>query len=389
MSTGTAPTIVAGSGMSATAATALDLGDGPRPQRAATNSHEGAVWGDFQIGRLLGRGGMGAVYAGRQMSLDRPVAIKVLIGHLSDNEDFRKRFLLEARAAARINSPHVVQVYYAGTHELVDFFAMEFVEGTDLARRLKDGWRPTPIECLQLMIQATRSLVALGEHKIVHRDIKPANFMFTTSGVVKLMDFGLVKMASEAHGLTQTGTVMGTVNYFSPEQGRGEVCDQRTDIYALGVMFYELLTGKLPFTGGDATSVIYQHIHADPKPPKVHNPNVSEPYQSVVLKCLAKDAGDRYQTAKDLLDDLERMQRGEMPLLPGGTRRQGAASVVDTRKLTLAAAVVIAAVILGLAIILRPSDTPAAVASAPAPTTSPPPMATSATVVAPALYISD
>jgi sugar lactone lactonase YvrE/predicted Ser/Thr protein kinase len=366
---GTAATQIAGpGGLSATAATALQI-DGPlRPASSATGSHEGEKWGDFLVGRLLGRGGMGAVYAGRQVSLDRPVAIKVLIGHLAQNEDFRKRFLLEARAAARINSPHVVQVYFAGTHGDMDFFAMEYVEGADLARKLKDGWRPTPAECLELIIQATRSLVALGEHHIVHRDIKPANYMLTTPGVVKLMDFGLVKFASEAHGLTQTGTIMGTVNYFSPEQGRGEVCDQRTDLYALGVMFYEMLTGKLPFTGGDATSVIYQHIHAVPKPPKLHNPSVTEPYQSVVLKCLEKEAKDRYQTAKELLVDLERISHGESPLLPGGAKRSATAlASATTRKLTLAAAVIIAAVILALAMLLRPAATTVTVASNPTP----------------------
>ena len=365
-----APTQIAGSGLlTATAATALDI-DGSRPQRAATNAHQGEVWGDFVLGDLLGRGGMGAVYRGRQVSLDRPVAIKVLSEQLSGSDDFRKRFLLEARAAARINSPHVVQVYFAGTHKEIDFFAMEYVEGTDLARKLKDGWHPTPPECLGLILQAVRSLVALGEHKIVHRDIKPANYMLTTAGQLKLMDFGLVRFASESHGLTQTGTVMGTVNYFSPEQGRGEVCDQRTDLYALGVMFYELLTGKLPFTGGDATSVIYQHIHAEPKPPKIHNPAVTEPYQSVVLKCLEKNAADRYQTAAELLGDLERINRGEAPLLTRRTKRAGTAdgtATTTTRKLTLAAAVVIAAVILGLAILLRPG-TPMAVATVPAAT---------------------
>lgn len=390
-----APTQVASpSGMSATAATARngeDLMTRP-PPAGPSGTYDGQVWGDFQFGKMLGRGGMGAVYAGRQMSLDRPVAIKVLIGHLADNEDFRKRFLLEARAAARINSPHVVQVYYAGTHNDVDFFAMEYVEGTDIARRLKDGWRPSPEECLELITQATRSLVALGEHKIVHRDIKPANYMLTTGGVVKLMDFGLVRFASEAHGLTQTGTIMGTVNYFSPEQGRGEVCDQRTDLYALGVMFYEMLTGKLPFTGGDATSVIYQHIHAEPKPPKVHNPSVTEPYQSVVLKCLEKEAKNRYQTAKELLEDLERISRGEHPLLPGGAKRSAtaAAAAATTRKLTLAAAVIIAAVILGLALLLRPSGTSVTVAasdlttgtSSTVPTTTTPPVAEPAVIAA-------
>ena len=350
------------SGDSATAATHLNVKATIVAPPAASGSHNGEVWGDFEIGKLLGRGGMGAVYQGRQISLDRPVAVKLLSEHLTHSDDFRKRFLLEARAAARINSPHVVQVYFAGSHLTAQkgethFFAMEYVEGTDLSRKLKDGYRPTPDECLGLVLQATRSLVALADHNIVHRDIKPANFMLTNRGQLKLMDFGLVKFASEAHGLTQTGTVMGTVNYFSPEQGRGEVCDQRTDIYALGVMFYEMLTARLPFTGGDATSVIYQHIHTEPKPPRIHNPAVTEPYQSIVLKCLAKDPDDRYKTAMELLADLERIQRGEQPLAVLATKkaaRIATATSPSPQRLTVAAAVVVAAVILGLAIFLRP-----------------------------------
>jgi serine/threonine protein kinase len=329
-------------------------------------------WGDFIFGKLLGRGGMGAVYEGRQVSLDRPVALKILSDHLTHSDDFKQRFLLEARAAARINSPFVVQVYFAGSHttaqnELIHFFAMEYVAGTDLSRKLKNGWRPTPPEALTLVIQAAKSLVALGEHTIVHRDIKPANFMLTTRGDLKLMDFGLVKFASEAHGLTQTGTVMGTVNYFSPEQGRGDNCDHRTDIYALGVMFYELLTGKLPFAGGDATSVIYQHIHAEPKPPREINPDVSLPYQAVVLKCLEKKASDRYATAAALLADLEAIQRG---LTPVAIEEQGKKTVVASEQsasnkapLFIAAAVILAAVVISLAIILKPASTPAAAVS--------------------------
>ena len=369
----TTPTQIARSpGLSGTDATTLNVGGAAPSLRATTGSHQHERWGDFVLGTLLGRGGMGSVYNGRQVSLDRPVAIKVLSEHLSGSEDFRKRFLLEARAAARINSPHVVQVYFAGSHNDIDFFAMEFVEGADLAKKLKDGWRPTPAECLTLIIQAVRSLVALGEHQIVHRDIKPANFMLTTSGQLKLMDFGLVKFATESHGLTQTGTVMGTVNYFSPEQGRGEICDQRTDLYALGVMFYELLTGKLPFTGDDATSVIYQHIHTEPKPPKVHNPAVTEPYQSVVLQCLEKKPADRYQTASELLGDLERIAREQPPLLTKRkkTTAKDLGASPTNRRLTLAVAVIIAAFIIALGIAVRPSPSIAVAMQEPTPVSS-------------------
>jgi serine/threonine-protein kinase len=208
-------------------------GSGKPKDKSSSGTHHNQVWGDFELGALLGRGGMGAVYRGRQISLDRPVAIKVLPSHLSENENFRQRFQLEAKAVAQISSPHVVGVYFAGQHDGHHYFAMEFVEGKDLGVRLRDGYKPTHREALDLVTQAARGLAAAGELGIVHRDIKPGNMMVTNKGLVKLMDFGLVRMArSEDTGLTMAGTVMGTVSYFSPEQGRGERCDCRTDIYA-------------------------------------------------------------------------------------------------------------------------------------------------------------
>ncbi len=364
---GTAPTLVKGA--RASDATRMDATQAPggeashrRGRGGVVDSWDGEVWGDFQLDELIGKGGMGAVYRGRQLSLDRPVAIKVLSESLTDSGDFRKRFLLEARAAARINSPHVVQVYFAGEQGRQHYFAMEYVEGVDLARKLKDGYRPSHAEALDLVIQATRGLVALSEHHIVHRDIKPANFMVTNRGQLKLMDFGLVKFASESHGLTQTGMVMGTVSYFSPEQGRGDPCDARTDIYAMGVVFYELLTGRLPFTGDNPTSVIYQHLHVPPKPPKEHDPLIAEPFQSVVLRCLEKDPAKRYQHASDLLADLERMRAGQQPLAAlGGAPTSGGGA----RRLAIAGGVA-AAVLLAIVLVQnrpfppRPEAAPAA-----------------------------
>jgi len=283
--------------------------------KTSSGTHHNQVWGDFELGDLLGRGGMGSVYRGRQISLDRPVAIKVLPSNLSENENFRQRFQLEAKAVAQISSPHVVGVYFAGIHDGHHYFAMEYVEGKDLSIRLREGFTPKHGEALDLVTQASRGLAAAGELGIVHRDIKPGNMMVTKKNVVKLMDFGLVRVASaQDTGLTMAGTIMGTVSYFSPEQGRGERCDCRTDIYAIGVVFYELLTRRLPFTGGDATSVIYQHIHQDPKPPKEIDPTIPEGYQAVVLKCLQKDPAHRYQTATELLKDLEALGRGLDPV---------------------------------------------------------------------------
>jgi Protein kinase domain len=298
----------------ATQATDLHVPDGANKPSSGSGTHRHQIWGDFELGDLLGRGGMGAVYRGRQISLDRPVAIKVLPSHLGGNENFRSRFLLEAKAVAQISSPHVIGVFFAGVHEGHHYFAMEYVEGKDLTAKMRDGFKPTHREALDLVTQAARGLAAAGELGIIHRDIKPANMMVTKKGLLKLMDFGLVRLArSNETGLTMAGTIMGTVSYFSPEQGRGERCDCRTDIYALGIVFYELLTGRLPFTGGDATSVIYQHIHAEPKPPKEIDPSIPENYQAVVLKCIQKDADHRYQDANALIADLELLARNLEP----------------------------------------------------------------------------
>jgi len=299
----------------ATIATASGHADATKLTLPPGEDLAGQVLGDFRLDRLLGRGGMGAVWAGVQISLDRPVAVKILPVHLAAKEGFRERFSLEAKAVGRINSPHVVQVYGAGTSpEGLHYFAMEYVEGADLGYRLKHGLRPNTREALDVVTQAARGLAAAGEHGVIHRDIKPGNMMITQRGQVKLMDFGLVRLASEAQSLTMTGTIMGTVTYFSPEQGRGLRCDQRTDLYALGIVFYELLTGALPFTGEDATSIIYQHIHVAPRPPKEIDPRISEDFQAVVLKCLQKDPDHRYRDANDLLADLERLAAGARPI---------------------------------------------------------------------------
>ncbi|MCX8039987.1 MAG: protein kinase [Planctomycetota bacterium] len=298
---------------SSTDVTALHIGATAVP--AATGSHIGEIWGGVRLERLLGKGGMGAVYLGTQLDLHRPVAVKVLPSHLSEDPQFRERFELEAKAVARISSPHVVQVYFTGIHQGHHFFVMEFVDGEDLARRLKAGFKPSYRQALDLVTQAARGLAAAGEQGIIHRDIKPGNMMIDRRGLLKLMDFGLARLVSSGHNLTMTGTVMGTVSYFSPEQGRGEPCDQRTDIYALGVVFYELLTGRLPFTGESATSIIYQHIHVPPRAPRELDPQIPEHYQAVVLKCLQKRADDRYVDANELLRDLDSLAHDQPPAI--------------------------------------------------------------------------
>ncbi|MBA2480609.1 MAG: protein kinase [Planctomycetes bacterium] len=264
--------------------------------------------GDFELLEEIGRGGMGVVYRGRQISLGRTVAIKLMLGA---DADFRQRFQREARALATVDSPHVVKVHFSGVQDHQSFFVMEYVEGVDLSKKLRFGYRPTHAEALDLILQAARGLAAAGEHGIVHRDIKPGNMIVTVKGVLKLMDFGLVRVSGDEQPLTTSGTVLGTVQYFSPEQGRGDRCDHRSDLYSLGVVFYQLLTAKLPFVGDSTAAMIYQHVHVEPKPPRKVDPTIPLGYQLVVLKCLEKKPEQRYQTANELIADLERVRGGE------------------------------------------------------------------------------
>jgi formylglycine-generating enzyme required for sulfatase activity len=277
----------------------------------------GTTIGDYEMGGILGEGGMGTVYRAKQLSLKRRAAVKVLPSNLSADMRLRARFEQEAHTASLLNTPHVVQVFGAGADGDIVYFAMEFVEGIDLAQVIHDkresGTPFTPEEAAGYIIQAARGLAEAAKHNIVHRDIKPANLMVTTKGVVKIADFGISKIAGES-GMTMTGTAVGTPAYCSPEQGRGEQVDPRADLYSLGVVFYELLTGQKPFDGTTANALIYQHNYAEPKLPNAIRPELPDAYQAVCLKCLMKNPDQRYGDAAELVNDLERVRDGNMSL---------------------------------------------------------------------------
>ena len=222
----------------------------------------GKTLGDFEIKEEIGRGGMGQVYKARQISLDRDVAIKILPGNLSEVEEFRERFDLEAKVVASLIHENILQIYSKGiTDEGIHYFAMEYVDGEDLADKIKRGLTFSEAEVINIVAQACRGLEAAWKKNVIHRDIKPSNIMVTKSGIVKIADFGLARSLDATRKLTQTHMYMGTVAYTSPEQGEGKPLDQRTDIYSLGIVFYQLLTGSVPFTAETPSAVIYKHVY--------------------------------------------------------------------------------------------------------------------------------
>jgi formylglycine-generating enzyme required for sulfatase activity len=331
-----------------------------------TGKFQAQIWGDFRLGTLLGQGGMGAVYRGRQISLDREVAIKVLPEAVSRDEVFRARFIRESKSVATISSPHVVQVIHAGSQAGHEFYVMELVKGTDLARKLRSSWRPTRAEFLDLMTQAARGLAAAHKHGIIHRDIKPANMLLGEDGTLKLTDFGLARIrGANDQQLTAAGTVMGTVTYLSPEQAMGEDCDQRTDLYSLGVVFFELLTGRVPYISADAEGTIYQHLHEPVPDPRRFSPRVDAGCAAVAMRLLAKKPADRYQDPDELLADLDRLSHQQRPLAQRDSKRRVVVLASVGGGLLVLLAVIGALLLRGRG----PEAAPQVLAPAPAPTT--------------------
>ena len=258
--------------------------------------------GKFRILEEIGHGGMGIVYKAEDMKLKRTVALKFLPPELTSNPEARERFVQEARAAAALSHPNICTIHEVDESEDTPFIAMEYVEGESLREKTKKG--PLPVEeALDIMIQAAEGLEKAHQKGIVHRDIKSANIMVTESGQAKIMDFGLAKL-SGGTVLTQEGATLGTVAYMSPEQARGESVDQRTDIWSLGVVLYEMLTGELPFKGERDISILYSIVHEDPKALKDKKPPVPMELQRVLGKSLAKSPDSRYQTVAEMAKEL-------------------------------------------------------------------------------------
>jgi eukaryotic-like serine/threonine-protein kinase len=269
----------------------------------------GATLGDFQVDRLLGRGGMGEVYLARQISLNREVAFKVLRPDLLTNPSYLTRFESEAWAAAKLNDPSIVHIYSLGSIDGIRFIAMEYVQGTNLREYLQKKGPPELLLALSIMRQAGNAIKAAGEVGLVHRDIKPENLLMTRKGVVKVADFGLCRdQDSDKHHVTQPGVTMGTPLYMSPEQAQGHALDHRSDLYSLGVTFYHMLAGQPPFRADSAIALALKHVKDIPVDLSVHRPDLPPDLCRLVMKLMEKAPVDRYQSASDLLRDIAKIR---------------------------------------------------------------------------------
>ncbi len=286
--------------------------------------------GRYELHRRLGRGGMAEVYLARDQLLDRPVAVKVLFPALATDAGFVERFRREAQAAANLQHPNIVSVFDWGEANGTYFIVMEYVEGHTLADTLRDEGRLHPDRAAEITADIAAALGFAHRNRVVHRDVKPGNVLITRDGGVKVADFGIARAISDSsdQNLTKTGSVMGTATYFSPEQARGAQVDPRSDLYSLGVVLYEMITGRPPFAGDSAVAIAYKHVQENPVPPRRIDPALPETLEAITLKCLAKNPANRYPSAQDLRADLRRYLDGSRimaepvlapPMEPGAT----------------------------------------------------------------------
>ncbi|MBS1806730.1 MAG: serine/threonine-protein kinase [Acidobacteria bacterium] len=339
------------------------------------SSFAGKSISHYQIISLLGKGGMGEVYRARDTKLDRTVALKILPADVATDAERMRRFVSEAKAASALNHPHVATIYEIGEAENASFIAMEFVEGQTLTAKINGT--PLPIrEVVEIGIQIADALDEAHSKGITHRDIKPANVMLTARGQVKVLDFGLAKIAhpqsidSNISTLAKTasGIVMGTVPYMSPEQALGRDVDYRSDIFSLGIVLYEMATGRLPFAGASASETLDRILHSQPDAMARFNYDVPGELERIVRKCLEKERERRYQSARELLIDLKNLKRDSEATAPLSVQSVGLASRFKRHRLS--AGMIFLAAVAGLAFglyRLREQNPPADRVSGPAP----------------------
>lgn len=269
-------------------------------------------WGDYELLQELGRGGMGVVYHARQLSLDRDVAVKMIIGGQLASDIDQQRFQAEAQAAARLDHPHIVPVYEVGEHDGRPYFTMKHIAGETLQQRIARGPMP-PREAARILNDVARAIDFAHERGVLHRDLKPSNIILDDDGQPHVTDFGLAKQIDQTAGLTRTGSVLGTPAFMPPEQAagtRGQM-GRESDVYSLGAVLYAMITGQPPFTAATHVDTVLQVLEQDPRPPHIVNPQADRDLEMIALKCLQKPTDLRYRSAAALADDLQAYLTGE------------------------------------------------------------------------------
>ena len=266
--------------------------------------------GRYKIVAEIGQGAMGVVYKAVDPIIDRTVAIKTINLNLSrqELEEYEARFQQEIKAAGRLNHPNIVTIYDVGKTEQVAYMAMEFLEGNELKDIIASGQLPSPEQVVDIIAQVADGLWFAHQQDIVHRDVKPSNIMVLSGGIAKITDFGIARLPNSAVK-TMTGLILGSPRYMSPEQVIGKTIDARSDIFSLGVVLYEALTGVAPFDGDNVNAIMYATVNTTPPPPSQHNRHVPAMLDLIVAKAMAKLLEDRYQTVKELADDLREVRR--------------------------------------------------------------------------------
>ena len=264
----------------------------------------------YEILRQVARGGMAEVYLARDQLLDRRVALKVLFPELSIDRSFVERFRREAQSAANLSHPNIVSVYDWGEEDDTYFIVMEYIDGKPLSALLRAQGPLLADRAASIGADVAAALAFAHRNGVVHRDVKPGNVLLDGNDHVKVTDFGIARAANTKENLTQTGAVMGTATYFSPEQAQGYGVDPRSDVYSLGVVLYEMVTGRPPFAGDNPLTIAYKHVREAPVPPRQVNPAIPAAFEAIILQAMAKDPDDRYGTADELRADLVRYQQG-------------------------------------------------------------------------------